>query len=171
MDSLSWHSAILKGACVAVGDLLCVIEQLAAILNGLCADDLSPSQAASAVSLFVRGENLCGAGKALCAERAARSGEHHRAGHRDPATWLQALSGGSKGAALDALETASSLRRLPGLSDVLRRGDICATRARVVAEAASMDRSAEPQLLELARGVIVGAQERRRVGQSRGALG
>ncbi|MHB1509525.1 MAG: HNH endonuclease signature motif containing protein [Acidimicrobiales bacterium] len=136
---------------MAVGDLLCVIEQLAAILGGLCADDLSPNQAASAVSLFVRGENLCGAGKALCAERAARSGEHHRAGHRDPATWLQALSGGSKGAALDALETASSLRRLPGLSDVLRRGDICATRARVVAEAASMDRSAEPQLLELAR--------------------
>ncbi len=136
---------------MAVGDLLCVIEQLAAILGGLCADDLSPSEAASAVSLFVRGENLCGTGKALCAERAARSGEHHRAGHRDPATWLQELSGGSKGAALDALETASSLRRLPGLSDALRRGDICPTRARVVAEAASMDRHAEPQLLELAR--------------------
>ncbi|MDA8266222.1 MAG: HNH endonuclease signature motif containing protein [Actinomycetota bacterium] len=136
---------------MAVGDLLFVVERLAAILGGLRADDLSPSEAASAVSLFVRGENLCGAGKALCAERAARSGEHHRAGHREPATWLQELSGGSKGAALDALGTASSLQLLPGLSDALRSGDICATRASVVAEAASMDRSAEPQLLELAR--------------------
>ncbi len=136
---------------MAVGDLLFVVERLAAILGSLRADDLSPSEAASAVSLFVRGENLCGAGKALCAERAARSGEHHRAGHREPATWLQELSGGSKGAALDALGTASSLQLLPGLSDALRSGDICATRASVVAEAASMDRSAEPQLLELAR--------------------
>ena len=128
-----------------------VVEELSRLVAGLDAECLSPGDAAKAVSVFVRGENLCAAGTALCAERAARGGEHRRAGHSDPSSWLAERSGGSRGAARDALETATSLRRLAGLDRAVRGGDLSPSRARVVAEAASLDESSEVGLLEVAR--------------------
>ena len=128
-----------------------VVEELSRLVAGLDAESLSASDAAEAVSVFVRGENLCATGTALCGERAARGGEHRRAGHSDPSSWLAERSGGSRGAARDALSTAGSLSKLAGLDHAVRRGELCPGRARVVAEAASLDEGAEALLLELAR--------------------
>jgi hypothetical protein len=140
-----------KEAVVSIAALAGVIEELSRLVAGLDAECLSPGDAALAVSVFVRGENLCAAGTALCAERAARGGEHRRAGHSDPSSWLAERSGGSRGAARDALETATSLSKLPGLDRAVRGGDLSPNRARVVAEAASLDGSSETGLLEVAR--------------------
>jgi hypothetical protein len=140
-----------KEAVVSIAALAGVIEELSRLVAGLDAGCLSPGDAALAVSVFVRGENLCAAGTALCAERAARGGEHRRAGHSDPSSWLAERSGGSRGAARDALETATSLSKLPGLDRAVRGGDLSPNRARVVAEAASLDGSSETGLLEVAR--------------------
>jgi hypothetical protein len=128
-----------------------VVAELSSILSRLDPDALSPSEAAKAVSVFVQGENLCATGKALCAARAARAGEHKRAGHVDPAAWLAERSGDTRGRARDALNTAAALSRFGGLDDAVRSGELSPTKARVIAEAASMDPSSESQLLELAR--------------------
>ena len=128
-----------------------VVEELCAIVSGLDADALSPGDASAAVSVFVRGEHLCAAGKALCAQRATSAGEHRRAGHGDPAAWLAERSGEPTGAARDALEVAGLLGQLSGLEEALRAGELSTTKARTIAEAAAVDPSAEQALLKLSR--------------------
>jgi hypothetical protein len=140
-----------KEAVVSIALLSRVVEELCAIVSGLDADALAPCDAAEAVSVFVRGEHLCAAGKALCAARATRAGEHRRSGHGDPAAWLAERSGEPTGAARDALEVAAALGRLRGLEEALRAGELSTLKARTIAEAASMDPSSEQALLRLSR--------------------
>src|ERR1700691_2499877 len=134
---------------MSIGLLSGVVDELASILSRLDADSLSPGDAALAVSVFVRGEILCASGNAMCAERAARGGEHRRGGHLDPAAWLAERSGESRGRARDALDIAFAQSRLGELDSAVRSGELSPTKARVVAEAASMDPSAQSQLLEM----------------------
>jgi len=136
---------------VSIAVLSRVVEELCAIVSGLDADALSPGDASAAVSVFVRGEHLCAAGKALCAQRATSAGEHRRAGHGDPAAWLAERSGEPTGAARDALEVAGLLGQLSGLEEALRAGELSTTKARTIAEAAAVDPSAEQALLKLSR--------------------
>ncbi|MGD0594416.1 MAG: HNH endonuclease signature motif containing protein [Acidimicrobiales bacterium] len=136
---------------MSIASLAGVVDELSSILSGLDADSLSAGEAAAAVSVFVRGENLCATGKALCADRAARAGEHRRSGHIDPASWLAERSGETRGRARDALDTAAALSRLGELDGAVRSGELSPTKARVVAEAASMDPASESKLLEVAR--------------------
>jgi hypothetical protein len=140
-----------KEAVVSIAVLSRVVEELCAIVSGLDADALAPCDAAEAVSVFVRGEHLCAAGKALCASRATRAGEHRRSGHGDPAAWLAERSGEPTGRARDALEVAAVLGQLCGLEEALRAGELSTTKARTIAEAASMDPSSEQALLRLSR--------------------
>ena len=140
----------------SIASLAGVVDELSAILSGLDADSLSAGEAAAAVTVFVRGENLCATGKALCAERAARAGVHRRSGHNDPASWLAERSGETRGRARDALDTAAALSRLNELDGAVRSGELSTTRARVVAEAALLDPRSEPGLVGLARSASLG---------------
>jgi len=136
---------------VSIARLTTVISELAAIVAQLDAETVEPGDAAALVSVFVKGENLCAAGKAMCATRAVGAGAHRRAGHVDPASWLAGVSGDTRGRANDALQTASSLPRLPLLAGAVRTGELSPTRARTVADAASMDPASEASLLQTAR--------------------
>jgi hypothetical protein len=136
---------------VSIASLCSVVDELGALLSGLDAEALPPGDAAEAVSVFVKGENLCAAGKAICASRAAGAGEHRRHGHSDPASWLAERSGGAKAAARDALDVGSSLSTLRKLDAALRTGELSPTKAQIVSEAASRDPSSEQALVDLAR--------------------
>jgi hypothetical protein len=141
----------VEEAVMSIARLTGLISELFSIVAALDADTIEPGDASALVSVFVRGENLCAAGKAMCASRAAEAGAHRRAGHVDPASWLAELSGEPRGRANDALQTASSLSRLPLLGAALRTGELSPTKARAVVDAASQDPASEASLLETAR--------------------
>jgi hypothetical protein len=142
---------VSKEAVVSIARLCAAVSELSSIVATLDAEALECSDALALVSAFVEGENLCAAGKALCAARAAGAGGHRRAGHADPASWLAALSGEPRGRAHDALQTASSLSDLPLLDKAVRAGQLSPTMARTVADAASKDPGSESSLLDTAR--------------------
>jgi Domain of unknown function (DUF222) len=73
-----------------------------------------------------------------------------REGHRSAAEHLAHRSGGSVGAARASLETSKKLRLLPATEAAVRRGELSQAQAETIADAAAVNPSAEPSLLEAA---------------------
>jgi hypothetical protein len=127
------------------------IELTEQVVDGLEPELLLGPDATTLTSRFAHLEHLAAAGKALCARRAVAAGEHERAGHRNPGSWLGDLAGEPVGKAASAIETAKSLADMPALDDAFRSGELSSDKAAEVALAAGADSSKEQELVDLAR--------------------
>src|SRR5262249_54027240 len=75
----------------------------------------------------------------------------HDGAHRDAASWLSGSTGTTVGAARATIDTAERLRALPATEAALRSGALSVTQADAIADAASVDPTAECDLLARAR--------------------
>ena len=92
-------------------------------------------------------ERLVAAGKTLLAPRIAESGHWETEGHRSPASLLATLEGGTAGQARRTLETGQRLAGLPGVEAALRQGTLSGPKAAEITSAATLEPSAESELL------------------------
>ena len=92
-------------------------------------------------------ERLVAAGKTLLAPRIAESGHWETEGHRSPASLLATLEGGTAGQARQTLETGQRLAGLPGVEAALREGTLSGPKAAEITSAATLEPSAESELL------------------------
>jgi hypothetical protein len=88
--------------------------------------------------------------KLLLTARVDESRAADRSGHRDTAELLARKAGTSTGAARRRLETSKKLTELAATGDALRKGELSADQAEVVAGAAAANPAAEQALLERA---------------------
>ncbi len=132
------------------------IEILSSVLSSFDVTTLSGELAGELVERFTRLERLAVAGKTLCAKRVADTRYFARKGARDAASWLASVSGDSKSAAEDALQTAKSLEGLGALEQAFRSGELSGKQAYQVARAGALDPSAEADLLKTARSTTLG---------------
>jgi len=112
---------------------------------------LSTEQAAGAVALAAAIENMAATVKGLAAARAASGGAWKDAGDRSAAHHLARTTGTSVGQATEAIETARRLEKLPAVAAAARAGELSPEQAAAVADAASVDASAEASLVAKAR--------------------
>ncbi len=126
-------------------------EAIRGVIVTLDASSLQGLEAARLVEVFASTEKACAAGKALCAKRVEETGHFEAAGHLDAPSFLAAVSGETKRQARELLETAGELRRLPGLDESFRSGELSGRQAREIARAGAIDARAEGELLEKAR--------------------
>ena len=96
-------------------------------------------------------EKMAATLKGLAAARAASGGAWKDAGDRSAAHHLARTTGTSVGQAIEAIETARRLEKLPGVAAAARAGELSAQQAAAVSDAAALDASAEARLLEKAR--------------------
>ena len=118
--------------------------------------DLEPSSlraedAKVLVKWFSQMEKLSAAGKALCARRVADTGSYLTDGFKTPGSWLAAQTGENVGGAINLLQAAEEMAALPEVEDAFRAGELSAAQAEQVAGAATVDPSAERELLEAAK--------------------
>jgi hypothetical protein len=116
-------------------------------LRRLDPERLAGPAAARLLDVFAELERLSGAGKALCAERAAATNQWRSAGDRSPEHWLARRSGSTVSAAREALDMAQRVKCLPATEVALRAGRLSPAQASAVAEAATADPTAEQELL------------------------
>src|SRR5438034_1732959 len=86
--------------------------------------------------------------KADAARRVAATSAHRRDGHRSAAHQLAHASGIGVGKAKQQLDTAERLKALPATAEAQRQGKLSPEKAAAVADAATVDPSAEQRLLE-----------------------
>lgn len=96
-------------------------------------------------------ENIAASVKAMAAARVAETELWRREGDRSPAHHLARRTGTSVSRAREALDTAARLGSLPALDAAVRRGDVSASQAGAIADAAAKDPRAEARLLDTAR--------------------
>jgi hypothetical protein len=109
-----------------------------------------PGEAARVVTVLGEIERLAAAAKVIYARRAAQGEVWRRDGHRSPAHWLARLSGTSVGEAAALLGVADKLDDLAATDTAFRAGQLSGAQAREIADAASVDPTAEGDLLEAA---------------------
>jgi hypothetical protein len=132
-SSISAHAEVLRG-----------------IVGTLDPDDVLASQAPVLWTQFDRIERLAGAAKILLARRVDDSRVWEREGHRSAVEYLAEKSGTSKAVSRGVLGTSKKVTKLAHTQDALRRGDLSASQAECVADAASHNRDAEEHLLRTA---------------------
>ncbi|MBA2272370.1 MAG: DUF222 domain-containing protein, partial [Actinobacteria bacterium] len=128
-------------AKAAIKDVVTTLEP--GTLEGAFATEL--------VEEFAAIERLAAAGKALCAQRVAKSGAWRRHGDRSPARWMARTTGTSVGHALGVLETAESIGELPATETALRSGELSQVQAQEIVSAAAVSPASEPGLLAAAK--------------------
>jgi hypothetical protein len=139
------------GQRVSVGGLRSQEKALAALCAELDPDCIPLSEAAAAYETLARIERLAAGAKLRMSSRVAQSDAWRRGGHRSPADFLARIAGTSTGAAQRELDTAEHLSSSPATEAALRAGDLSASQAAVVAEAAAADPSVEARLVQLAQ--------------------
>jgi 5-methylcytosine-specific restriction endonuclease McrA len=136
------------------------IDTLEAVVRDLEPGVVDGDGATRLVELFVRGEHVCAAGKALATKRVEDTGAHRARGHRSAGELLAQVSGVTVGAAESTLRTVKLLEDLPATSAAFRTGALSEVQAREISYAASKDPSAEAALLGTAkRGRVKGLKE------------
>jgi Domain of unknown function (DUF222)/HNH endonuclease len=103
------------------------------------------------VDLFTRCERLAVAGRGRAARRVEDAVNWKKDGHRSAADWFANATGTSVGAASRSLGTARKLEQLPETQEAFSSGELSEAQAAEIAQAASLDPSAERRLLERAR--------------------
>src|SRR6187402_1643503 len=117
---------------LAVRRAVAVIKQnVGRIDQTICGD-----AARSLLDLFVEGETVCAAGKALAARRVEDSNAFVKTGHRDASSYLAEKSGVSKSEASKELDTARKLESLPNAASKFQSGEISKTQASLIANGA-----------------------------------
>ncbi len=132
-------------------DISAIVERLRTATRRLYPGALTPEEAVQLVQAFAEGERLCAAGRTIAARVVERSGAWSTNGHRTAAHWMAETTGVAVGQAVGALETARRLEHLPATAEAFRSGQLSETRVKEVAAAAAVDRSAEKELLNMAR--------------------
>jgi hypothetical protein len=132
--SIGEHAAALRG-----------------VVEALDPDEVLASRAPGLWAEFDRIERLAAAAKILLARRVDDSRVWEREGHRSAADYLAQTSGTSKAASRGVLATSKKIDKLPATESALRRGELSASQAECVADAASHNRDAEQHLLETAK--------------------
>jgi hypothetical protein len=124
---------------------------LRGVVEALDPDEVLASRAPGLWAEFDRIERLAAAAKILLARRVDDSRVWEREGHRSAVDYLAQTSGTSKAASRGVLATSKKIDKLPATGAALRRGELSASQAECVADAASHNREAEEHLLETAQ--------------------
>jgi hypothetical protein len=104
----------------------------------------------SVVDLFGRFDRIvraASAARTLLARKVEESREWQRKGYSDPADWVAAATGSSRGAAQADLKTSRALKDLPNTSNAMRSGDVSPAQGAAIADAARINPKAEQDLL------------------------
>lgn len=132
-------------------------EQLGQLRDGLAryaasfdAGGLSAEDAGVVLAEAVAIERIAATVKGLAAARCAEAGSWKAAGERSAASHLARATGTSVTRAGEVLDTARRIQALPALAAAARAGSLSGAQVAAVADAASLDASAEARLLELA---------------------
>src|SRR5437870_8274165 len=102
-----------------VGELVAGLERVLAVLD---TEALGGDESLELFAAFHRLERLAAAGKVLCSRRMAESHSWFSTGHRSPAHLLADATGVTVGRAVDLLEAAEAMRRLPATEARFRAG-------------------------------------------------
>ncbi len=100
------------------------------------------------VRLFTAVERTASAGKTLAARRVEEANLHRLTGHRSAAELLAASTGDSVGEAKGLLRLGDQLPHRPELDEAFRGGRLSRRRATLVAEAAGVNPTREPDLVD-----------------------
>jgi len=146
--SIDWMRQEVAAMCDRLGQLR---DAMGRYLSVFDTSLLSTEQAAGAVALAAAIENMAATVKGLAAARAASGGAWKDAGDRSAAHHLARTTGTSVGQATEAIETARRLEKLPAVAAAARAGELSPEQAAAVADAASVDASAETSLVAKAR--------------------
>ena len=128
--------------------LASAVDTVASFVSRFEPGRYSVSDAASLVSLFERGNRLCGAGETLSASRAAEGNAHSLSGHRTPDEWLSSVTGASKGEALGILKVGEALGSQPRVEEALRGGKLTSSQATLVSDAVKVNPDREKDLVK-----------------------
>jgi hypothetical protein len=144
------------GGGVGVASVFELVDRAEALLAE-AADALEPGAldmkgAKRLVDGFTRCERLSVSSRGRVALRVDEGMTWKTSEHPSAAHWLAETTGESVGAAARSLETTRRLEDLPETSDAFRAGELSAAQAAAIAEAATLDPSAEHRLLETVRG-------------------
>ena len=134
--------------CERLGQLREAMGRYAAVFDAAL---LSTEQAAAVVVEAAAIEKMAATVKGLAAARAASAGAWKGAGDRSAAHHLARTTGTSVGQASEAIETARRLEKLPSVAAAAKAGELSASQAGAVSDAAGVDPSAEARLLDKAR--------------------
>jgi Domain of unknown function (DUF222) len=130
-----------------VSELVAGLEDVLAALDP---EALGASESLELLAAFARVQRLGAAGTVLCSRRMAESQAWFSSGHRSPAHLLAETTGVGVGQAVDLLEAAEAIRRLPATEERYRSGALTHRQIVEVATAAVVDQRSEAELLELA---------------------
>ena len=112
---------------------------------------LAADDARTMLELFVKGERLCAAGKALTANRIHDTGAYRASGHRSAGQLLADVSGTTVGAAESTLRAVQRLDDQPVVSDAFRAGELSEMQTREISYAASKSPESAERLVGYAR--------------------
>jgi hypothetical protein len=130
------HTAHIRAS---IGDH---VEGLRGVVETLNPDDMLASQAPA---LWVEFDRI------VLARRVDDSRAWEREGHRSAVDYLAQKSGMSKAVSRGVLSTSKKITKLASTSGALRRGELSASQAESIADAASHNGDAEEHLLETAK--------------------
>src|SRR5689334_14452720 len=131
-----------------LGEIECALSELVTELDP---DAVALCEAPRLWQQFDRVERLAASAKILLARRVDEAGEWKRKGCRSAAEQLAADAGTSVSSAKSMLETSKRVRRQPKTTRALRKGELSAAKAEVVAAAAAVAPGAEGRLVALAK--------------------
>jgi hypothetical protein len=128
-----------------------VTNSLRKFVTGFEPGRFSGDQAATLVRKLAEVERLAAAGKALAAARVDESNRWRRDGHRSAAHWMAAQTGSSVRGAIEAIDTAKRVTKLPHVEDAFRTGQLSAAQAGEISAAAEVSPQSEHDLLNAAK--------------------
>jgi hypothetical protein len=126
-------------------------DRLAELLDGLDPERFTGPRARELWGAFDRIERLGAAGKTLLARRVAATHSRSGSADRSAAEELARRGGTNNKAARDSVETSCRLPEQPRVEAALRRGELSATQADLISEAAAANPEEEQRLLDLAQ--------------------
>jgi 5-methylcytosine-specific restriction endonuclease McrA len=132
--------------CESIDELVAGLQKF---VENFDPQSLDRDQSKEMFDRFVLVERLGAAGKALTSLRAAETNVWWD-GHRSPAHYVAHKSKCSVGRAVDIMDTAELMRRLPETEAAFRRGALSEQQAIEVVSAAAMDVASQEELLEIA---------------------
>jgi hypothetical protein len=127
-----------------------VAHDLRSALSDLEPERLSGPDASRLLEVFAEIEKLAAAGKLLSARRVESSNVWRKKGHRSAAAHIATATGTGLGPAINALEAARQLRKLPATDEALRDGRLSESQVKEIAGAAILQPGAERELVEAA---------------------
>jgi len=112
---------------------------------------LSGDECVELVARVATVEKVCAGLRARAAIRVSECGEHRRAGFADAADWLARTTGSTRGAAREAMTTATAMEACPVVAEAVASGDLSLTQAREIVVTELQQPGSAAGLVEVAR--------------------